>query len=217
MAEDKALISEPPVIELRGKVLGLVGLGRIGRKMAQLCGSGLGMEVLAYDPHISPADAAPLNVTLCTTLGNMLRMADFVSIHCPPSESTRGMIDADALAAMKSSAYLVNCARGMIVDEPALVEALRAGTIAGAGLDVYDPEPPAPDNPLLAMENVVATPHSAGYTDGCQLAMGMGVAEQVLAVLSGKRPANLVNPTAWDSPDRRCLHPQQGASGRTSR
>ena len=117
------------------------------------------------------------------------------------------MIDADALATMKPSAYLVNCARGMIVDESALAEALRAGTIAGAGLDVYDPEPPSPDNPLLAMENVVATPHSAGYTDGCQLAMGMGVAEQVLAVLSGKRPANLVNPTVWDSPDRRTLHP----------
>ena len=113
------------------------------------------------------------------------------------------MINAEALTAMKPTAYLINAARGVIVDEAALIDALRAGGIAGAGLDVFDPEPPSPSNPLLAMENVVATPHSAGFTDGALLAMGIGVVNEVLAVIRGTRPTNLVNPEVWDSPVRR--------------
>ena len=203
--EGKALTSEPPATELRGKVLGLVGLGRIGRKMAHICRVGLEMKVVAFDPYVSKDEAAGAGVTLHDDLADLLGAADFVSIHCPPGESTRGLIDAEALSAMKPTAFLINCARGVIVDEAALADALKEGVIAGAGLDVYDPEPPSPDNPLFAMENVVATPHSAGYTDGCQLAMGMDVAQAVLDMLSGKRPLNLVNPAVWDSPNRRRL------------
>ena len=106
---------------------------------------------------------------------------------------------------MKPTAYLINCARGVIVDETALTAALREGTLAGAGLDVFDPEPPSRSNPLLSMENVLATPHSAGYTEDCQRKMGLGVAEQILDVLDGLRPPNLVNPEVWDSPNRRSL------------
>ena len=195
--------SEPPLIQVEGKVLGLVGLGRIGKRMAHICGSGLGMKILAFDPYVPADEAAVHGATLCPDLYDVLRAADFVSLHCPPSESTRGMMDAAALAAMKPTAYLINCARGVIVDEEALIEALEAGKIAGAGIDVYDPEPPSPSNPLLAMENVVATPHSAGFTEDCLRAMGLGVAEEVLTVMDGRRPSNLVNPDVWDSPSRR--------------
>ena len=113
------------------------------------------------------------------------------------------MLNAGALAVMKSTAYLINCARGILVDEAALIAALETGKIAGAGLDVFDPEPPDPANPLLHMENVVATPHTAGFTEAALRAMGMGVAKELLAVLDGERPSNLVNPSVWDSPARR--------------
>ena len=205
MATGQSILTVPPLVELKGKVLGLVGLGRIGKRMAQICGKGFEMKVVAFDPYVSTDDATLLGVTLYCDLYEVLQIADFVSIHCPPLDSTRGLIDADALAAMKPTAYLINCARGVIVDETALVAALREGKIAGAGLDVFDPEPSSPSNPLLSMENVVATPHSAGYTDECLRKMGLGVARQIIDVLYGRRPSNLVNPEVWDSPNRRQL------------
>lgn len=192
-------------MELEGKVLGLVGLGRIGKKVAQICGSCFGMKIIAFDPYVSSEDATRLNVTMYPALDDVLQISDFVSIHCPPSDSTKGMIDAKAMAAMKPTAYLVNCARGMIVDEPALIEALQIGKIAGAGMDVFDPEPPSSSNPLLSMDNVLATPHTAGYTDGCQRKMGLGVARQILDIISNVRPENLVNPEVWNAPKRRRL------------
>ena len=195
--------TEPLLIELEGKTLGLVGLGRIGRRVAHICGLGLGMKVVAFDPYVSASQAAKLGVTLYPDLFDLLRVADFVSLHCPPTKEACGMINAEALAAMKPTAYLINAARGAVVDETALIDALRAGGIAGAGLDVWNPEPPSPDNPLLAMENVVGTPHSAGYTEEAGRAMGVGIVEEVMAVVRGARPANLVNPKVWDSPARR--------------
>ncbi len=194
------LTAEPPVIELRGKTLGLVGLGRIGEKMAQMCGLALGMKVLAYDPYIQPDQAEELGVKLLPSLHEVMAESDFVSIHCPPAESTCGLIDAAAISAMKPTAFLINCARGVIVDEPALISALQSGQIAGAGLDVFNPEPPETTNPLLAMENVIATPHAAGYTDSALLEMGMSVAREILDAVSGKRPDNMLDPEVWDSP-----------------
>jgi D-3-phosphoglycerate dehydrogenase len=118
------------------------------------------------------------------------------------------LINAEALAVLKPSAYLINCARGPIVEEAALIRALQGGKLAGAGLDVFETEPPPPSNPLLAMENVAATPHSSGFSDGCQRKMGLQLAEEILDVLSNKHPANLVNPKVWDSEARtRRLHP----------
>ena len=194
---------EPTLTEVSGKILGLVGLGRVGKRMAHICGVGLGMKVIAYDPYVSADQANEFGVTLYPDLYDVLRMADFVSLHCPPSQSTKGIINSEALAVMKPTAYFINCARGVIVDEAALIAALRTEKIAGVGLDVFNPEPPSPSNPVFTMENVVATPHTAGFTDDCQRAMGIGVAEEILAVLSGICPSNLVNPAVWDSPVRR--------------
>ena len=191
--------TEANLIEVRGKVLGLIGLGRIGGEVARICRLGLGMNVMAYDPYVAPERFADLGVTMCSTLDDVLGVADFVSLHIPPTNETRGMITTETLAPMKPSAFLINCARGAIVDEAALIEALRAGKIAGAGLDVFDPEPPSPSNPLLAMENVVATPHSSGFTPECLKNMAGQTAVEILDFVQGKRPANLVIPQVWDS------------------
>jgi D-3-phosphoglycerate dehydrogenase len=201
--------AEPLLIEVQGKVLGLVGLGRIGGTVAHICGQGLGMKVIAFDPLVSPERATSLGVTLYPSMYDVLRAADFVSLHLPLTKETRHTINAEALAVMKPTAFLLNCARGPIVDEAALIAALQAGKLAGAGLDVFDPEPPSPSNPLLHMENVEATPHSSGFSDGCQRKMGLALAEEILDALNGKRPANVVNPKVWDSPAR---HRRFGAS-----
>lgn len=187
--------------ELRGKTLGVIGLGRIGSRVAEICKLGLGMRVLAYDPYIDPAKAEGLGVELKDALMEVVSQADFLTLHVPNTPETRGMIDADALASMKPTAYLVNCARGPVVDERALIEALREGIIAGAGLDVFDPEPPAADNPLFSLPNTICTPHMASFTEDGMRAMGVGVAGGVLALLRGERPkglAHLVNPEVWD-------------------
>jgi D-3-phosphoglycerate dehydrogenase len=202
LATQGNIFAEPTLVEVKGKVLGLLGIGRIGSTVAQICGHGLGMKVIAFDPFVSPERAAALGVSLRPSMSDVLREADFVSLHLPLTKESRGLINAQALAQMKPTAYLLNCARGPIVDEPALIAALQAGKLAGAGLDVFDPEPPAADNPLLAMENVAATPHSSGFSDGCQLKMGLALAEEIIDALNGKHPANLVNPKVWDSPAR---------------
>jgi D-3-phosphoglycerate dehydrogenase len=203
LTEGGSFTEEPKLLELCGMTLGLIGLGRVGKRVARICGSGLGMKIVAFDPYVQAEQAARLGVTLCSDLFELLPNSDFVSLHCPPSRETKGMIDERALAAMKPAAYIINCARGVLLDEPALIAALRAGKIAGAGLDVFDPEPPDQSNPLLHMPTVVATPHTAGFTEGALRAMGIGVAEEVLAALHGVRPANLVNPTVWQAPNRR--------------
>jgi D-3-phosphoglycerate dehydrogenase len=203
--EGGSFVTEPKLLEVHGMTLGLVGLGRIGKQVARICGLGLGMKVVAFDPYVPAEQAAELGVTMYSDLFEILRISDFVSLHCPPSSKTKGLINAQALAAMRPTAYLVNCARGVIVDETALIAALQTGQIAGAGLDVFDPEPPECTNPLLHMENVVATPHTAGFTEGALRAMGLGVAHEVLAVLAGECPANLVNPAVWNSPNRRTV------------
>jgi len=197
--------AEPPHVELEGKLLGLVGLGRVGRRVARICGPGLGMRVIAYDPFVGAEGAAALGVELRPSLADVLAAADFVSLHLPSTPETRRLVDADALSLMRPSACLINCARGPIVDERALLAALRDGRLAGAGLDVFDPEPPSTTHPLFAMENVVATPHSAGFTEDALRKMGLGVAEGILAALNGERPANLVNaaPAPGGVPRRR--------------
>jgi phosphoglycerate dehydrogenase-like enzyme len=156
------------------------------------------MKVIGYDPYVSQDRAEALGVTRADSLEEVLRTSDFVSIHIPATEQTRHLINAETLALMKPTAYLINCARGPIVDEAALTEALRAGRLAGAGLDVFDVEPPSVTNPLLAMENVVATPHSAGFTEDSLRKMHLQLAKQLVDIVNGVRPSNLVNPRAWE-------------------
>jgi D-3-phosphoglycerate dehydrogenase len=188
--------------ETQGRTIGIVGLGNVGRRVAELCGGMLGMKVLAYDPYLSSAEIAARGATK-VTLDELLHGSDFVSVNCPLTEETRGMIGARELALMHPQAYLITTARGFIHDEEELCAALREKRIAGAGLDVWDKEPPAPDHPLLQLDNVIASPHTAGLTAEARSTMGRIAAEQVLACLDGRRPARLVNPDAWPAYVRR--------------
>lgn len=169
--------------EMAGKHLGLVGYGDIGRRLAAMVRP-FAMEVTVYDPHIEAGDLDH-GARLTGDLDGLLASADIVSLHCPLTDQTRDLIGADRLALMKSTAYLVNTARGGIVNEDALVRALRDGTIAGAGLDGFAEEPPPEDSVLWSLPNVVVTPHIAGATAAALRRMGVHAAENVLGVLGG--------------------------------
>jgi D-3-phosphoglycerate dehydrogenase len=182
--------------ESHGKTIGIVGLGHVGSRVAELCRGLLAMQVLAYDPYLSPEEMARRGVEK-VELDVLLQRADFVSINCPLTEETRGMIGAKQFARMKPTAFFINTARGFIHDEKALEELLRAKKIAGAGLDVWDKEPPPTDHPLLKYDNVLASPHTAGVTKEARVNMGRIAAEQMLDALDGKRPPRVVNPEVW--------------------
>lgn len=177
--------------ELFGKRLLILGYGRAGRHLARMAG-GFGMEIRAFDPFLARLGWPEGPVAPVAELGGGLAWADFVSIHAPKGE--RPVIGAAELAAMKPSAILVNTARGGVVDEPALIAALASGRLAGAGLDVFEDEPPAPDNPLLAMDTVTLSPHVAGLTAECAERMAVGAVRNVLDFFEGRAdPALLVN------------------------
>lgn len=184
--------------DLAGKTLGTIGLGRVGGRVAQICSTALRMRVLAYDPYVNPARAYLLGLEPASSLDALLSAADFVSLHCPLTDETRSMLGERELRMMKPTAYLVNAARAQIVHEEALLRALREGWIAGAAIDVFPSEPPPPDHPLLALDNVILSPHVASFTHEGVMRMSMGSAEQVLMVLRGERPPNLVNPEVWE-------------------
>lgn len=182
--------------EVEHKTVGIVGLGNVGRRIAALCSTLLGMKVLAYDPYLSAEEMAARGGEK-VELDELLRRADFVSISCPLDKGSRGMIGAREFALMQPHAYFVTTARGFIHDEDALLGALRDKRIAGAGLDVWSKEPPPPDHPLLQFDNVLASPHTAGVTTEARQNMGRIAAEQVLAALDGKRPPRVINPEVW--------------------
>jgi D-3-phosphoglycerate dehydrogenase len=177
--------------ELRGKVVGLVGLGRIGREVAGLARA-VGMRALAHDPWGDPEQARRLGVRL-TTLDEVLSGSDFVSLHIPLTPATRDLIDSRALARMKKGSYLINTARGGLVDEAALAAALRSGHLAAAAVDTFTAEPPV-DSPLLDLPNVVLTPHIGAYTTEAVASMSLMTARSVVAWLDSKTPPGLVNP-----------------------
>jgi D-3-phosphoglycerate dehydrogenase / 2-oxoglutarate reductase len=185
----------PSPRRLAGQCLGLVGFGNIGRRVAAKA-RGLGLEVVAHDPYLAGhtlAEGIPL-----LPLDNVLRRADYLSLHCPLNASTRHLIGAHELALMRPGAFLINTARGGIVDQAALVDALRGHQIAGAALDVTDPEPLPPDDPLRGLENVVITPHTAHASvealDECRRT----VVEHALTALAGGVPGDLVNRSVLD-------------------
>jgi len=177
-------------IEITGKTLGVIGLGRIGREVAQR-GRGLGMRVLGYDPYVGGDLAASLGIEICA-LDDLLAQSDFVTIHVPKTPATVGMIGRRELGLMKPTARLINCARGGIVDEAALQEALTAGKLAGAALDVFANEPPF-DSTLLDSPNLIATPHLGASTHEAQVAVAYDVAQQVVDILSGRPATHPVN------------------------
>ncbi|MBU2055986.1 MAG: hydroxyacid dehydrogenase [Proteobacteria bacterium] len=182
--------------DLDGKTLGLVGIGRIGSMVAKRAAA-FNMKVIAFDPYVKPEAAGELGVVLCTRMDDVFRQADVVSLHTPLTPETRGFVNEAKLRLMKPTAFLVNFSRGEVVDEKALYEALKTGVIAGAAIDVYDPEPPLKDNPLFELENIILSPHSAALTQECVIRMATGAAEGVVEVLTGKRPQFVVNPEVF--------------------
>ena len=181
-----------PMSPVHGQTLGIVGCGNIGRSVAGKARC-FGLKVLGYDPYVDKALAKKAGITLVSSLPTLLKESDFVSIHAFLSQETRHMIGANEFHLMKQTAYLINTARGPIVDEAALIKALQEKLITGAGLDVFEKEPMAPDNPLLKMDNVVVLPHSASYSDAALDMHPINPAQEVARVLSGRWPNNVVN------------------------
>jgi len=177
---------------LEGRVLGSLGLGNIGAEMFRLAAP-FNMRFAAHDPHADRALARSLGVELVGA-EELFRTADVLALNCPLNEETRGFVSASRLASMKPTAFLVNTARGPIVDEAALAAALEAGRLAGAGLDVFDPEPPAADAAILRAPNVVAAPHALSWTDQGFAAIGAACVAAVKAARRGEAPATLANP-----------------------
>jgi D-3-phosphoglycerate dehydrogenase len=181
---------------LKGKTLGLIGLGGIGTEVARMAKVALDMKLLVYDPYINEEKAKSVGGSL-VPLERLLQESDIVSLHIPLNEQTRGFMGSKQLGMMKKSAFLINTSRGGVIDEAALIEALRQGKIAGAGLDVMSPEPPKPDNPLLEMENVILTSHTAAMTREGFKRVWMASAESITRIFQGKAPlppANVLNP-----------------------
>ena len=195
---DWALSRGLPMRRVAGKTLGIVGFGRIGRALAEKAG-GLGLQIVVSDPTAPEEELAAAGVRR-VSLGELAALSDYVSIHAPLTGETRGLVDAAFLGAMKPTAFLVNAARGAIVDQEALADALREGRIAGAGLDVFDPERLPPDHPLLAEPGLIATPHVAFYSEESILELEVRAAENVAAILSGRRPGSVVNSEVLDLP-----------------
>jgi D-3-phosphoglycerate dehydrogenase len=178
-------------VELRGKVLGVVGLGKIGTEVARRA-QGLEMQVIVYDPYLSAEHARRLGLE-ALALDELLARADFVTFHVPLTPQTKGLVGVEQLRKMKPSARLINCARGGIIDEAALVEALDNGIVAGAALDVFTQEPLPPDSPLLKSDKLIVTPHLGGSTFEAQVGVAMDAAEQIVAVLNGQSARYAVN------------------------
>jgi D-3-phosphoglycerate dehydrogenase len=184
-------------VDLDGKTLGLVGVGRIGSMVARRAAAAFNMKVIAFDPYITPEKGREMGVTLVSTSDEIFRQADVISLHTPLTPETRGFVNAARLRLMKPTAFLVNFSRGEVVDEKALYQALKSGVIAGAAIDVFDPEPPLNDNPLFELDNIILSPHSAALTQECVIRMATGAAEGVVEVLTGMPPQFVVNPEVF--------------------
>jgi D-3-phosphoglycerate dehydrogenase len=176
-------------IGLSGKRVGLIGLGRIGRIVADMCFKAFGMDVWAYDPYVQADSLMDKTFTLRAHMSEVIKTADFLSLHVPLTDETRGLIGKEQLAMMKPTAFLINTSRGEIVQESALVDALSRGDIAGAGMDVFEKEPPDAQNPLFRFQNVILTPHTAALTKDGVIQLAEGAADNALRVLAGLKPS----------------------------
>jgi D-3-phosphoglycerate dehydrogenase len=185
-------------MEVQGKTLGLVGLGRIGRRVAQICRLGFDMSVIAYDPYVTAEQAAQMGVEL-VELDTVISQSDFVSLHVPVTPETYRLMDERRMAQMKAGAYLLNNARGPLVDSKALVAAVDSGHLGGAGIDVFDPEPPEVGDILRNHPMIISTPHSATTTSEGRVRIEYMAIERLLAFFRGERPADVVNPAVWSA------------------
>jgi len=181
--------------DMRGKTLGVIGFGRIGSEIARACHDSFGMRIVSHDEYL-PASAKDSYASWVefTGLDDLCARSDIVTIHVPLTEGTRNLIDAARLATMKSDAVIVNTSRGGIIDERALAEALNAGKLGGAGLDVFEDEPPKEGNPLFACKNAILTPHAAALTQECVVRMAILGAQRVIDLMHGYLPDNVANP-----------------------
>ncbi len=177
-----------PGMEILGKTLGIIGVGHIGTRVAKMA-LGLGMKVIAYDPYVTEV---PTGAVLTNNKEEVIQKADVLTLHPVLNEETRNIIGKKELSLMKPTAFLINCGRGPLVDEPALIEALQQKKIAGAGLDVTWSEPCSPDSPLFQMENVILTPHYAPTTRESARNVSLAAAQNILDVLAGKKPEGLL-------------------------
>ena len=185
------VVLDQPMHRTRGATLGILGYGRIGRALANKA-QGFGMAIIAYDPMLEPGQN--IDGTDILTFDEVLSQSDFISVHTPLTPETEGMIGDKELATMKQGSIIVNCARGGIIQEQALADALAIGHIAGAGLDVLEPAPPPNDHPLLSAENVIITPHTAFSSQASTAELERRTAEEAVRVLNGNMPENLINP-----------------------
>jgi D-3-phosphoglycerate dehydrogenase len=182
--------------ELFGKTLGIIGLGNIGARVAQICKTAFRMTVLAYDPYLSAEQAAARSAEK-VALKELLQRADYVSVHCPRTQETLGMIGYDELCLMRPTALFINTSRGGTYREGDLARALTERRIAGAGIDVFLEEPPPPDHPLTAFDNVILTPHNAGSTREAHENVAIYASSQWIDIFDGKVPPRLINRAAW--------------------
>jgi len=179
------------IMRLKGKTLGIVGFGRIGKAVSQKA-KAFGMDIVAFDPFVSQEEAEQFGVN-STSLENLLQSSDFVSLHSPYTEETHNMIGEEQLDMMKSDSFLINCARGPLIDENALFEALKSKKIAGAGLDVMVDSIPSTDHPFMYLDNILITPHISFFSQESVLELEKRAAQEVRSVLLGQMPENLVN------------------------
>lgn len=179
-------------MDIDGKTLGLVGVGQIGSLVGKKCRLAFNMKVIAYDPYVQQAEG----IELRSTLDEVFSQADIVSIHVPYMKETHHLVNAGLLSLMKPEACLINTSRGAVVDEKALVEALEKKSIAGAGLDVFEEEPPSVNNPILRFDNVITTPHSAALSRECELKVAMTAAQAVVDYAEGRQPKYVYNKKA---------------------
>ena len=189
--ETRARMSPMPNID--GQTLGLVGFGNIARATGRKA-KVFGLEVIAYDPYVQPWISKEYKVEVVSSLDELAQRSDYVSDHVPLNDETRKLLGASFFKAMKPTAYFINTCRGPTVDEQALIKALQGGELAGAGLDVFEQEPTPADNPLLKMDNVIVTPHSAGQSSNSGVAAQIQIGQETARILSGRWPMSLVNP-----------------------
>lgn len=186
-------------IELGGRTVGIVGAGHIGAALAAKCAAAFGCRMLAYDPFVSAGQLAAAGLEKRADLLDLAAEADFLTLHVPLTADTHHLVDAKVLAAMKPTAFVINVARGGVLDEAALIDALHAGQLAGAALDVFEHEPLPAGDPLCGMDQVILTPHIAGVTHESNERRSAAFVQRLTDVLAGRQPAGLANPAVWDA------------------